>query len=125
MCAEGLSGLLLKAVESKTLCGIKVVPSAPSISHLLFANNNIIFSQANAEGVDVIKKSLRVYEHSSCQLVSLDKTTVSFSKKVFESKKIWQDYVHDKCLGLATIVDRSKKVITKGVHEKVWKRLEG
>uniref|UniRef100_A0A803MS15 Reverse transcriptase zinc-binding domain-containing protein n=1 Tax=Chenopodium quinoa TaxID=63459 RepID=A0A803MS15_CHEQI len=33
--------------------------------------------------------------------------------------------IHDRYLGLPTVVGRSKKVITKGVKDKLWKKLQG
>lgn len=33
--------------------------------------------------------------------------------------------IHDRYLGLPTVVGRSKKVITRGVKEKLWKKLQG
>lgn len=133
LCAEALSGLLTKAVERRTLRGIKVAPSAPSISHLLFADDSVIFSKASVEGVEVIKKVLRVYEEASGQMVNFDKTTVSFSKGVSVERRgalasllgVQAVDIHDKYLGLPTVVGRSKKVLTKGVREKLWKRLQG
>lgn len=87
LCAEVLSGLLSKAVAHGSLHGIKVASSAPTISHLLFTDDSIIFLKANAEEVLTIKNILKVYELTSGQMVNFDKTTVSFSKGVHEIKK--------------------------------------
>ncbi|XP_057250760.1 uncharacterized protein LOC130591453 [Beta vulgaris subsp. vulgaris] len=82
---------------------------------------------------EAIQEALRVYELSSGQKVNFDKTTLSFSKGVRDSRRgeIEQKLgvrvveVHDRYLGLPTTVGRSKKVITKGVKEKLWKKLQG
>ncbi|XP_021747923.1 uncharacterized protein LOC110713787 [Chenopodium quinoa] len=100
LCAEALFGLIDKEVE------------------------------ANVEEVNTIKDVLRVYEEASGQMVSLEKTTVSFSKGVGEERRrVLADIlgvkvvdIHNKYLGLPTVVGRSKRVLTKGVKENLWKR---
>jgi hypothetical protein len=47
--AEGLSCRLKSRVESSSLSGIKVAPSAPMVCHLLFADDSLLFFKANRE----------------------------------------------------------------------------
>lgn len=47
LCNEGLISLTSKAAESNLITGVKICHSAPSISHLLFADDNILFYKAN------------------------------------------------------------------------------
>ncbi|XP_021752531.1 uncharacterized protein LOC110718037 [Chenopodium quinoa] len=82
LCAEALSGLLSKAVDGGRLHGIRVAPTAPPISHLLFVNDSIIFTRANIDEVNTICEVLHTYEATLDQMVNLGKTTVSFSKGV-------------------------------------------
>ncbi|XP_021761357.1 uncharacterized protein LOC110726197 [Chenopodium quinoa] len=120
-------------VARGALKGIKVASSAPPISHLLFADDSIIFSGANAEEVATIIQVLHTYESASGQLVNFDKTTVSFSKGVSEDMRVAlagilgvrMVDIHDKYLGLPTVVGRSKRVLTKGIQDKLWKNLQG
>lgn len=75
---------------------------------------------------------LELYELSSGQKVNLEKTIVSFSRGVPLRRRgeltaelgVRGVDVHDLYLGLPTTVGRSKKVITKGVKEKLWKELQ-
>ncbi|XP_021760550.1 uncharacterized protein LOC110725370 [Chenopodium quinoa] len=130
---RALSGLLRRAVEQGSLHGIKIATTTPPISHLLFADDNIIFSRANVDEVEKIKNVLKVYEEASGQMVNLGKTTVSFSKGVPEDRKgaladalgVNVVDIHDKYLGLPTVIGRSKRVLTKGIREKLCKRLQG
>lgn len=81
----------------------------------------------------MVKDILTTYELASGQKVNLKKTDVYFSTGVVESRLrnladilgVWVVEKHDKYLGLPTVVGRSKKIITKGVKEKLWKRLQG
>jgi len=43
LAAEGFSCLLNSRLQSSTLKGIKVAPSAPVVSHLLFADDSLLF----------------------------------------------------------------------------------
>ena len=49
LAAEGLSCLLKSRIQSSILNGIIVAPSAPIVSHLLFADDNLLFCKANRE----------------------------------------------------------------------------
>lgn len=42
LCAEGFSALLTKAEEDGRIFGVKICRNAPSISHLLFADDSLI-----------------------------------------------------------------------------------
>ena len=127
------SHLLSRAEENNSLRGIKVAPTAPSVNHLLFVDDCVIFSKATIHDAEAIQEALRVYELFSGQKVNFDKTTLSFSKGVraLRRSEIEQKLgvrvvdVHDRYLGLPTTVGRSKKGITKGVKEKLWKKLQG
>lgn len=47
LCAEGLSALLRKYEAQKWIHGIKVCRNAPSVSHLLFADDSYLFCNAS------------------------------------------------------------------------------
>lgn len=62
LCAESLSGLLQRAVENdSSLHGIQISPRAPSISHLFFADDSIISSQAIQGEAIMLKNTQNVY----------------------------------------------------------------
>lgn len=81
----------------------------------------------------MIKKLLEVYDLANGKLVNFDKTMVSFNKGVSTERQgvlasslgVKTIDIHDRYLGIPTIVGRSNKVLMKRVHEKVWKRLQG
>lgn len=47
--AEGLSHMLKKAEASKKIHGVKAARGGPSINHLLFANDSLLFCEATIE----------------------------------------------------------------------------
>jgi len=49
LAAEGLSCLMKSQIQSSTLNGIMVAPSAPMISHLLSADDSLLFFRASME----------------------------------------------------------------------------
>jgi hypothetical protein len=51
ICAEGLSALLHQAETNELIQGIKVCRSAPSVTHLLFADDSLILMKADAMNV--------------------------------------------------------------------------
>ena len=133
LCAEVFSHLLRRSEEVGSLRGVKLAPTAPSINHLLFADDCIIFSKASVQDAGAIQTALSLYELSSGQKVNFDKTTISFSRGVPSTRKesishflgVKEVDIHDRYLGLPTVVGRSKKVIMRGVKEKLWKKLQG
>lgn len=64
ICVEGLSTLMRLTVREGRIKGSKVSRNGPSISHLLFVDDNILFGEANGEGAAVLKKILE--EYASC-----------------------------------------------------------
>ena len=72
--SEGLSGLLKKSVERATLHGFRLCQAAPTISHLLFVDDTVIFCRAEESQAVAIKEILRKYEMASGQKMNFDKT---------------------------------------------------
>jgi hypothetical protein len=71
-----------------SLHGIKMNPRCPPISHLLFANNVMIFSHANAHEAIVVLHCLSTYSNWSGQCINLTKSAVFFSKNCRATSKL-------------------------------------
>ncbi|XP_074304735.1 uncharacterized protein LOC141639525 [Silene latifolia] len=125
--------MLRRAVKNQAIHGICISAEAPPISHLLFADDSIFFVRATIQEADVVNDILRKYEAASGQLVSLEKTTVVFSRGVIRGQRdavsarlgVEEVREHARYLGLPTVVGRSKKVITDIIRDKLSKRLQG
>jgi len=87
LCADVHSGLLHKAASNREIHDIKVARSAPQLSHLFFADDNLLFSRATPHEAYKILNILAVYQQASGQMVNLDKSEASFSQNVQTEEK--------------------------------------
>lgn len=74
--------MIKREVNLGSLSGVKVRRGAPQISHLLFANDCIIFCEASIEGSSRVSKILTDYERDSGQKLNREKTSLFFSKNM-------------------------------------------
>ena len=65
LCAEGLLAMLRQVERGEIPRGISVGKQAPLVSHLLFADDCIVFCKASIEEGDKVTKILEVYERES------------------------------------------------------------
>ena len=79
LCAEGLSFLLHKAEQNSTIQGLKISIRSPSINHLLFADDSLLFSKASPSHCSNILNVLQDYEKYSGQKINLGKSAIFFS----------------------------------------------
>ena len=78
--AEGLSTTLHQSMQNKKLRGVSACRRGPKVSHLFFADDNLIFSQATVVESTEILRILKVYEDSSGQQLNKEKTALYFSR---------------------------------------------
>ncbi|KAK9665474.1 hypothetical protein RND81_14G114300 [Saponaria officinalis] len=124
--------MMRREVEAGAIRGIRIAPSAPMVSHLLFADDSSFFIRAKREEAMKIRGLLQKYEDVSGQSVNLDKTTVCFSrgvcdknaKEIADCSGVRVVHEQDKYLGLPTSVGHSKKLITNIIRDKLSKKLQ-
>ena len=83
ICAEGFTSLLAKAEIEGRLHGVTLCRSAPSITNLLFADDSLIFCQANKDEVQVVSNTLQLYAKASGQCINLEKSSAYFNSNVY------------------------------------------
>ncbi|GAU31728.1 hypothetical protein TSUD_215290 [Trifolium subterraneum] len=82
LCMDKLSHLIAEAVDGGNWQPIKAGRSGPFISHLMFADDLLLFGKATEVNMRTITDTLEKFCELSGQLVSIEKTSVLFSKNV-------------------------------------------
>lgn len=76
---EVFSKLITKAVEDGRITGIKPRRLCPSISHLLFADDTIVFMQVSDQASFHLKDVLNLFTLATGQTINFHKSSVLFS----------------------------------------------
>ena len=100
---------------------------------MLFADDSLIFYQANQEEVLLISDTLQLYAEASGQCINFEKSSAYFSSNTFESQRLWIKQAlgvrevdrFESYLGLPTLVGRAKYQTFAYLKERVWKKLQG
>lgn len=82
LCAEGFISLLPKAENEGRIHGVSICRRAPTISHLLFADDSLPFFQASKKEVQVINEILLSYANASGQCINMEKSSVFYSSNM-------------------------------------------
>jgi hypothetical protein len=82
LCAEGLSSLLAHKEEVRGIEGVRVCRNAPSVSHLLFADDSLILMRADMINATSLRQVLEEYCANSGQMISESKCSIYFSPNV-------------------------------------------
>ena len=130
---DAFSQMIQQNVNARELHGAKVSRNGPEISHLLFADDSLLFTRATRQECGVIVDILNKYEAASGQKINYEKSEVSFSKGMsYEKKEELIDLLHmrqvdrhQKYLGIPTVCSRSRKVIFRELLDRMWKKLQG
>ncbi|GMJ04337.1 hypothetical protein HRI_004102900 [Hibiscus trionum] len=96
------------------------------LTHLLFADDSIIFGEATTRGAHNLQLALNTYANCSGQLINYDKSSVFFSSNVIEENRrevcrLLQVSVQDcpdRYLGLPSVVGRNKKASLTFIKDK-------
>ncbi|XP_031121175.1 uncharacterized protein LOC116024422 [Ipomoea triloba] len=110
--------------------GCRVARGAPSISHLFFADDSLLFFKANVQEAGVIKQCLIEYESMSGQAVNFHKSSVCFSRNTAETVRdevasvlgVIQAPNFGKYLGLPSFIGKEKRAVFSYVEDKIKQR---
>ena len=133
LCMEKLSHLITSTVEIKQWKPIKVSQANPFISHIFFADDLMLFSEASRSQARILKKYLDKFCNVSGQMVSFEKSSLYCSpntkkRTVRKIVKICGSPSTDnlgKYLGMSLFHSRITKYTYANIVDKVQNRLSG
>lgn len=134
LCAEGFSGLLDSGSANLNFTGLKIYRHCPTVSHLFFAHDNILFFNATTiNDSKIIYDILDRYFAASGQVINFNKSMMMTSKNT--SPKMAREISRflnikvtlslENYLGLPSTNDRNKSRLFNLVLNKVRTSLQG
>uniref|UniRef100_A0A803QGM3 Reverse transcriptase domain-containing protein n=1 Tax=Cannabis sativa TaxID=3483 RepID=A0A803QGM3_CANSA len=122
--AEGLSAAIRLQETNAHFSGIQICRGAQPLSHLLFADDSMVFTPVHSRASDSLNVILDLYNKATGQLVNRDKSSILFSPNTFADAQLqFRQSLHlhgegfiSKYLGVPHCVGRG----TKKVHWKNW-----
>ena len=133
LCTEGLHGLITQATIQGDIKGYSLCRNGPRLTHLLFADDSLLFCTATISECQKVLDILEVYGRCSGQQINRNKTTIFFSKATCEDTRnriklalgVPEITQYEKYLGLPSLVGRNKKASFNYIKERVWKKIQG
>lgn len=133
LCAEGFTSLLAKAELEGRIHGVAICRRVPMISHLLFADDSLLFCKASQKEVQVIKELLLTYVDAFSQSINMEKSSVFFSNNTLVGMRDWikaklavkEVAKFENYLGLLTMVGRAEYQTFAYLKDRVWKKMQG
>ena len=131
LCTEGSHGLINKAATQGDIKGYSLCRNSPRLTHLLFADDSLLFCSATIQKCQQIINILEIYGKCLGQQINRNKTTIFFSnstsKEIKNQIRIALDVPeivqYEKYLGLPSFIRRHKKASFNFIKERVWKKL--
>jgi hypothetical protein len=130
---EVISHLLFRSESQDLLKGIKIAKNCSLISHLLFADDLILFAMATSSEANILRSVLNCYCSWSGQAINDSKSSIHFSKNTAPATIASISSIlpykrtsnFSKYLGLPLFFSKSKVGAFKDILEKVSGKIEG
>ncbi|KAK2648866.1 hypothetical protein Ddye_016355 [Dipteronia dyeriana] len=127
ICDEGLSSLIINSHARGLISGFKCSRFRPSITHLFFENDSMLFSRATTSDCEATKNMLDVYKKASGQIVSISKFALCVSPYVGHGESVRLAGIlgiqvvacHERYLGWSCYVGRKKKELFVDIVNRV------
>ncbi|XP_026410582.1 uncharacterized protein LOC113305796 [Papaver somniferum] len=116
LCMEALSRILIQVEHDKLIHGFKANKHCPSISHLFYADDCLIFIKARIRDARNLTSIIDQFSKFSGQAVNFEKSALAFSKKVPNNVKneisnilrIRRMSLNEKYLGVPLLLQKIK-----------------
>jgi hypothetical protein len=111
---------------------VKVCKGAPSLSHLLFADDCFLFFSADIREAQCMKRILNDYEKASGQAINYSKSEVYFSRNTPNDIKgivsgilgVTEVMGTGKYLGMPSMIGHNKKALFSYLKDRMWKKIQ-
>ena len=115
LCMERLAHIIQSAIVEGKWKTIQLSRNGPKLSHLLFADDLILFVEASMEQINIVKDCLDKFSVISCQKVNFQKSSNYFSNGVpsKEAKEI------ARIVGIPLIENLGRDLGTPSIHGRV------
>lgn len=133
LCIERLSHMINHSIREGLWKPIKLSRHGPTISHLMFADDMVLFAEASTEQIQTVLQCLNKFCEGSGQKINLKKSHIHFSRNVDNqlahtiSSTAGIPLVNNfgKYLGVPSIHGRKTSALYREVLDRVKNRLEG
>jgi hypothetical protein len=129
--ADGLSALLKKGKDTHMVEPVRVTRRAPGISHLLFADDTLLFFKATTQQAQYVSTVIDDFATATGQLINRSKCSIMFGpgcpQEVCDSVRqilqVQQEVFEDKYLGLPTPHGRMHKGHFQNLQQRLLKQM--
>ena len=133
LCTEGLIHLIKKAEKEGRLEGIQFDEKGQMIHHFLFVDDSLFVCKASDDQAAVLMEILDRYGRATCQRLNLEKSAITFGKKVLMKNQISikritgieKEVGTGNYLGLPKCFSGSKTEMLAYIYDKIKDRLSG
>lgn len=130
---EAFLSMIARPEANGQVHGVRIAPSAPSVSALCFAGDTMFFCRATSADAAALKNILNKYAIVSGHIINFDKSSMTFShdtqpevrEQIAQILGVQVVEQHDRYLGMPAIVGKSKKQIFSIIRERIQKCING
>ncbi|KAF7146649.1 hypothetical protein RHSIM_Rhsim04G0083800 [Rhododendron simsii] len=118
---------------NRSIKGVSICRNGPSVSHLFFADDTLLFGEASSQGITHIKQILEMYGKASGQLINYGKSCCFFSSNTSIAARdslsqllgIRRDSSLGNYLGLPTDLSQTRYKIFSFMKDGLQRKTEG
>lgn len=130
ICAEAFSNLLVRAKKDQLIRGLKFAKDV-SITHLLFADDSLVFSRASVTDCKHLKEIFDLYATAPGKIFNFQKSSMFFNNKIPEDRvaairdisKLNVVFKYEKYLGLPLMIGKKKTSFFNEVKLRVLSKI--